>query len=289
MATVNKVIIVGNLGRDPMIRYMPSGDVIAAICADYRVSRASAAFKKKAGFAGPESKQKAKEMASTATSAGTAAPGADDASGSGDDDGGDGDGDGDGPRRLSQSNFPSATRLPPRAYRRPNLPKPLTRRAFAWLLALALLLAYIGPPGFALIFVRLGHPELAGEMLRYKPVLLVPTPPGWTTSDDSARAADTAFTAIASTRSARAEVVSTGSNAAPSTQAVCTRTAATRVSTQAPHESTSAAQKQLGRRHAVTSRAHAARSAPKAHTHYSCNGAPSLTAGTSIAEAVAQD
>jgi single-strand DNA-binding protein len=31
MATVNKVIIVGNLGRDPEIRYMPSGDVIAAI------------------------------------------------------------------------------------------------------------------------------------------------------------------------------------------------------------------------------------------------------------------
>jgi single-strand DNA-binding protein len=31
MATVNKVIIVGNLGRDPEIRYMPSGDAIANI------------------------------------------------------------------------------------------------------------------------------------------------------------------------------------------------------------------------------------------------------------------
>ena len=31
MASVNKVIIVGNLGRDPVIRYMPSGDAIANI------------------------------------------------------------------------------------------------------------------------------------------------------------------------------------------------------------------------------------------------------------------
>src|SRR5437764_2707380 len=31
MASVNKVIIVGNLGRDPDIRYMPSGDAIANI------------------------------------------------------------------------------------------------------------------------------------------------------------------------------------------------------------------------------------------------------------------
>ena len=31
MASVNKVIIVGNLGRDPDVRYMPSGDAIANI------------------------------------------------------------------------------------------------------------------------------------------------------------------------------------------------------------------------------------------------------------------
>lgn len=31
MASVSKVIIVGNLGRDPEIRYMPSGDAIANI------------------------------------------------------------------------------------------------------------------------------------------------------------------------------------------------------------------------------------------------------------------
>lgn len=31
MASVNKVIIVGNLGRDPELRYLPSGDAIANI------------------------------------------------------------------------------------------------------------------------------------------------------------------------------------------------------------------------------------------------------------------
>ena len=29
MASVNKVILIGNLGRDPEIRYLPSGDAIA--------------------------------------------------------------------------------------------------------------------------------------------------------------------------------------------------------------------------------------------------------------------
>lgn len=29
MASVNKVILIGNLGRDPEMRYMPSGDAIA--------------------------------------------------------------------------------------------------------------------------------------------------------------------------------------------------------------------------------------------------------------------
>jgi len=31
MASVNKVIIVGNLGKDPEVRYMPSGDAVANI------------------------------------------------------------------------------------------------------------------------------------------------------------------------------------------------------------------------------------------------------------------
>lgn len=31
MASVNKVILVGNLGRDPEVRYMPNGDAIANI------------------------------------------------------------------------------------------------------------------------------------------------------------------------------------------------------------------------------------------------------------------
>jgi single-strand DNA-binding protein len=31
MASVNKVILVGNLGRDPEVRYLPSGDAIANV------------------------------------------------------------------------------------------------------------------------------------------------------------------------------------------------------------------------------------------------------------------
>lgn len=31
MASVNKVILVGNLGRDPEVRYLPSGDAVANI------------------------------------------------------------------------------------------------------------------------------------------------------------------------------------------------------------------------------------------------------------------
>ena len=31
MASVNKVILVGNLGRDPEVRYLPNGDAVANI------------------------------------------------------------------------------------------------------------------------------------------------------------------------------------------------------------------------------------------------------------------
>jgi len=31
MASVNKIILVGNLGRDPEVRYLPSGDAVANI------------------------------------------------------------------------------------------------------------------------------------------------------------------------------------------------------------------------------------------------------------------
>ncbi|MCA3839612.1 single-stranded DNA-binding protein, partial [Burkholderia sp.] len=31
MASVNKVILVGNLGADPEVRYLPSGDAVANI------------------------------------------------------------------------------------------------------------------------------------------------------------------------------------------------------------------------------------------------------------------
>ncbi|MGY8848917.1 MAG: single-stranded DNA-binding protein, partial [Burkholderiales bacterium] len=31
MASVNKVILIGNLGKDPDIRYMPNGEAVANI------------------------------------------------------------------------------------------------------------------------------------------------------------------------------------------------------------------------------------------------------------------
>lgn len=44
MASVNKVILVGNLGRDPEVRYMPSGDAVANIAI-----ATSSKYKNKAG------------------------------------------------------------------------------------------------------------------------------------------------------------------------------------------------------------------------------------------------
>lgn len=44
MASVNKVILVGNLGRDPEVRYLPSGDAVANIAL-----ATSSKYKNKAG------------------------------------------------------------------------------------------------------------------------------------------------------------------------------------------------------------------------------------------------
>ena len=44
MASVNKAIIVGNLGRDPEMRYLPSGDAVANITV-----ATSSKYKNKAG------------------------------------------------------------------------------------------------------------------------------------------------------------------------------------------------------------------------------------------------
>lgn len=44
MASVNKVILVGNLGRDPEIRYLPSGDPVANV-----TLATSSKYKNKAG------------------------------------------------------------------------------------------------------------------------------------------------------------------------------------------------------------------------------------------------
>ncbi len=44
MASVNKVILVGNLGRDPEVRYLPSGDAVANV-----TIATSSKFKNKTG------------------------------------------------------------------------------------------------------------------------------------------------------------------------------------------------------------------------------------------------
>ncbi len=44
MASVNKVILVGNLGRDPEVKYMPSGDAVANVAL-----ATSSKYKNKAG------------------------------------------------------------------------------------------------------------------------------------------------------------------------------------------------------------------------------------------------
>ena len=95
--SVNKVIIVGNLGRDPEIRYMPHSDALSSVYSD-SVSRAVGRDgQKKPTYAGLSAKKKAKASATTSVGEGTMAPSSDDSGGSDDD--GDGDGDGDGPRR----------------------------------------------------------------------------------------------------------------------------------------------------------------------------------------------
>jgi hypothetical protein len=141
---------------------------------------------KRPSYSGPAAKEKAKAAADGGGGAdgGTdGAPGGgsgDGGGGDGDGDGGDGDADGDGPPRPSPSRHRSSC-SPSRATRRSFIPKFLTRHAFACLVALAMLLAYLAPPSFAALFVQLGQPELAKEMLRYQPKLLMPLPAGWST------------------------------------------------------------------------------------------------------------
>jgi len=165
--SVNKVIIVGNLGRDPEIRYMPHGDAISSIYSDYSVSRVLARDgQKKPAYAGLSEKKKAKASAATSVSEGTSAPGADDSGGSdgdGDDDG-DGDGDGDGPRRPTRpihTASPASPSLEPpsrnlsRAARRkpkPNLDPAVAMHAHGLLaLVLILILTLAAAFGFVLL------------------------------------------------------------------------------------------------------------------------------------------
>ena len=52
LSSVNKVILVGNIGREPEIRYLPSGAMVAVPC--YR-SRVGTAMNRKMGHIGWES------------------------------------------------------------------------------------------------------------------------------------------------------------------------------------------------------------------------------------------
>lgn len=163
---------VGNVVRrvinvNTVIPFLPQYNLARVIGGDNQ---------KKPAYSGPATKEKAKAAASAGTGAGaTAAPdgAGGDGAGGDDGDGGDGDGDGDGPRRSTSSRLP-ARRSPPRAPRRQFLPRLLTRYAFAWLLALALMLGFLALPALAILAAQLGHPTLASEILHFKPVWLLP-------------------------------------------------------------------------------------------------------------------
>ena len=56
MASVNKVIIVGNLGRDPEVRYMPNSEAVANIAVATTEAASSASSHRATAVAtGPES------------------------------------------------------------------------------------------------------------------------------------------------------------------------------------------------------------------------------------------
>lgn len=109
--SVNKVSLVGKLGRDPEIRYMPRRDELSSVYSDYCINREAARNgQKKSAHSGLSSKIKARASIATSIVEVAAKPGGD-ASGGSDDDG-DGDGDGDGPRRLSKP-IHTDSRTPP--------------------------------------------------------------------------------------------------------------------------------------------------------------------------------
>lgn len=164
--SVNKVIIVGNLGRDPEIRYMPSGDAIASIAADYKVCRGHGwDVQKKPAYAGPVAKKKATTVETTGVSDSTIAPEGGDGDGSGDGEDGDGDGDGDGPRRPPKSSTLkcSATKASssPRAARPKSKPKldPIVTMHARGLLTLILIFVLTLAAAFG--FVLLEHEGLS--------------------------------------------------------------------------------------------------------------------------------
>lgn len=160
------MILVGNLGRDPEIRYMPHRDMVSSIYSDYCVSRAIARDgQKKPAHAGLSSKKKAKASAAASIGEVTVAPCAE-GSGASDDDGdGDGDGDSDGPRpplRAVHTVLPTPPFLAPPSHNLSRIarrkPKPKLDPAVAMhahgLLALVLILILTLAAAFGFVLLE---------------------------------------------------------------------------------------------------------------------------------------
>lgn len=77
---------------------------------------------------------------------------------------------------MARTEIPSSVEPCGEAAGKPHrgVAKPLTRCAFAWLLAIALVLGFLALPALAVLAAELGHPTLATEMLHFKPVWLLP-------------------------------------------------------------------------------------------------------------------
>ncbi|WUR16029.1 hypothetical protein E7V67_013275 [[Empedobacter] haloabium] len=165
--------------RDAVRFIRQRGAVVQFDYACYAMRVLAGAVTKRAAYSGPAVKEKAKVVASAGGGDSTPGDGASDGTNGSDGDGGDGDGDGDsdGPRRsLPPSPSPRlpSCRSSPRAPRRQIIPKLLTRYAFAWLLALALVLGFVALPALAILAAQLGHRSLASEILHFNPVWLLP-------------------------------------------------------------------------------------------------------------------
>ncbi|MBB3222107.1 hypothetical protein [Pseudoduganella umbonata] len=168
----NEVRIIRKPGA--VVAFDTSKSIYARMLADFLVPT-------RPSYRGPAAKENVKPAANAGVSCDNG-----DASGGGSDDGGDdgdgddGDGDSDGPRPSTPSLRPRSPSS--RANRRKPSLRSRTPSNYWWLLLFASILAYCASPTFSLLCAELGHADLAKEMLRFRPVLLMPIPAGWSTS-----------------------------------------------------------------------------------------------------------